>query len=478
MAKNQAKITITTSNLEIIMIFLMKFFGTFLIFLISLSSFAQEKFYGKNSTEATLSFEGKAILDVEGDATVTQLNNVAGRLRKVYLEDLDYQIQHLMGTFQSVSFQEEFGYPGVIGADYDISFKTNKLLEDGRHLVTYKYSSKVVFQKQAFKSSPEILIPIKLPLSASEIYDLGIVRGMNKCTDEHYNSEDDFWYFWDPDMEGCPLKNNSKDVLRIKGKLKIIQNTKLTYPEYNLLYGDNGNGNEFSIALFLGYIDDLENVRVPNRRDDGATALKEVEANLIESGFVLKIKKDAFRDDHTQVTKGINYYRVYEKEVTSAIGKSIIVKVKLLLADTESASIDGTFHKYLIPAYKNDDIIIYDGHSGLGGNLSLDILPTFSFKPNKYQIIYFNGCSSYPYFNGNYFDAKGGTKYLDIITSGLPTFTATASSNMNAFLNPFINGKTLSYQSILNAVENSNFDYGTYLTGVNGDEDNKYKPQK
>ena len=37
-----------------------------------------------------------------------------------------------------------------------------------------------------------------------------------------------------------------------------------------------------------------------------------------------------------------------------------------------------------------------------------------------------------------YFDAKGGSKNLDIITSGLPTFSDTAAANILAFLNNFL----------------------------------------
>lgn len=86
--------------------------------------------------------------------------------------------------------------------------------------------------------------------------------------------------------------------------------------------------------------------------------------------------------------------------------------------------------------------------------------------------------SSYPYYNGQYFDAKkGGSKNLEIITSGLSTYTTTALGNMLAFLDPFLKGRVISYQTLLRNIEKSNEDVGTYLTGVNGDEDNKFLPK-
>jgi hypothetical protein len=136
-----------------------------------------------------------------------------------------------------------------------------------------------------------------------------------------------------------------------------------------------------------------------------------------------------------------------------------------------------TFHRYLVPALEEADVLVYDGHSGLGGNLDLATLPTIRFNPDKYQIFFFNGCSSYPYFNGNFIEAKGGTEMLDVITSGLPTFTHTAGPNMVAFLDNFLEGKTQSYQTILSELERSNGDEESYLTGVNGDEDNDWRPR-
>ena len=152
--------------------------------------------------------------------------------------------------------------------------------------------------------------------------------------------------------------------------------------------------------------------------------------------------------------------------------------VHVLLADTSAGSEDETFRIMYARALETGSLVVYDGHSGLGGNLALDIMPEFDFDKMDYQIIYLNGCSSYPYFKTPYFKAKGGSKKLDIVTSGLTTFDTTAFGNMQAFLYPFLNGKTPSYQKIMKWVEESNGGEGTYLTSVNGDEDNQWFPIK
>jgi hypothetical protein len=76
-----------------------------------------------------------------------------------------------------------------------------------------------------------------------------------------------------------------------------------------------------------------------------------------------------------------------------------------------------------------------------------------------------------------YFGAKpGGKKNLELITTGLPTLSNTSKDNMMAFVNTFIDGKVQSYQTIMNGIEKSNGAEDTYLMGVIGDEDNKFKP--
>lgn len=436
-----------------------------------------DKYYGKKSTEALLTFSTVAEIPHTGELTLATLKK-PGRIQDNILAKLDMQVQHLMGTFQSESFQEDFGYPGVIGETYEIEFKEVKVLNSKTKLIKYAFKGKVVFHTSAFKA-PTINVPIKLPLAYDKIYDLGLEGDENVCTDEHYNSEDDFWYFWDPDMEGCPLKDDKVNVLRITGKLKRLDNTELTYPEYDKLYADNGNGETLETGVFLGYIEDIDDLTTVNTKDDAYIAMKEIEADLKLQDFELKEKKDHFREYlDGRVVKGINFYRVYEKAVKTATGKNIISRVKILLSDTSVTSADETFHRHFAEGLADNDILVYDGHSGLGANLSLDNLPTVPFKAKKYQIYYFNGCSSYPYYNGMFFDAKGGTKNLDILTSGLPTFTTTAGDNMKAFLAGFVNGKVQSYQKLLGVLEASNGDYGTYLTGVNGDEDNTFTPAR
>lgn len=443
---------------------------------LSLNAASIDKYYGDKSTEAILTFNSKADIKLRGNLSLEEINSNEDLKSKV-LQEISNQVDFLMGSFQTQSFQEKFGHQAVLGEDFDIKIKSVKEgTSASRRLVNYRFKGKIVVDNRAFESQDIVSLPIVLPLAYDQIYKLGLnEEGVNLCTDEHYNSELDLFYFWDTAKKDCPLSDNNKDVVRGEGKLKILKNTIETYPEYHLLYKkDDG---VLNISLFLGYIDDIEQYTVPKKTDNGYYALKEMTDYLKSKGFVLENKKEAFRlMASKKEKKGINFYRQFKKIVKTKIGNLLTIRVSLMLADTGINSQDLTFHSYLIPAMETDDIIVYDGHSGLGANLSLDYLGPINFDQNKYQLIFFNGCSSYPYFNMTYFDAKGGSKYLDIVTSGLPTITSTMAANLQAFISPFISGRIDSYQKIMKGLEKSNGEEGTYLTGVNGDEDNQFQP--
>jgi hypothetical protein len=419
----------------------------FTLSFLSLNLWANDKYYGAKSTEAILRFAGK--IDVEKGLS-------AAKKREL----IDLQVQHLIGHFQAPTYLEKYKLPGVPGEQYKITLARERVLND-RSEVNYRYEGKVNFHRNAFRHSDEATVVVHLPFNPETIYDLGVVRGKNRCTDDTYNAPGDFFYFWDPDKEGCPLKGNTEDVLRINAKLERLANTTSTYPEYDRLY----NKEVLKLAVFVGHIDNSSS------RDLGAYAYRGLRDRL-KSELALELKSEI-----RGVNEGKNQLAKFEGFTKTQLGTEQKIELTLLLADTEVDSDDPTFHKEIKKAFEEADVIGYDGHSGLGGNLDLNNLPTINFT-RDYQIYFFNGCSSYPYFNRQYFAAKpGGSRNLEIITAGLPTLTTTSEDNMLAFLTPFIRGYQTSWQNIMNRLEASNGDESTYLMGVNGDEDNRFRPR-
>ncbi len=421
----------------------------FLIIIFSITiSYAETKYFGANSTEAILKFEARIETTLNADVDKKVID----------------QLQYLIGHFQSNSFSKEFKFKGVLGDLYDYKITQSKKIGN-KKIVSYQFEGKVNFDERAFAKADLIEIPVLLPLNIDKIYSLGVVKNKNLCTDPDYNSAEDFFYFWDIGRAGCPLKKDQVNIVRTHGTLQKLQNTKLTYPEYDRLYKTK----TLKVSLFLGYINDI-----PGKKSDEAYILyHQLQDELQAQGFSVKSEERAFNSNGIE---GHSYQIVLEKKRKTVLNTIQNVQISILLADTNLNSDDTTFHTLYADAISASHIVAYDGHSGLGTNLGVDYLPYFDFG-KQYQILFLNGCSSYPSFNSLYFERKpGGSKNLEIITAGLPTLTSTSYTNMMAFLNPFISGKVISYQRLMGVIESSNGEEETYLMGVNGDEDNKFRP--
>jgi hypothetical protein len=454
-------------------------------------------YYGAQSTEADLTFDGEILLALpQGLRQVTKKDlNSPGEISQGIRQMVEMQVQHLMGSFQSKSFQKSFGHnQGVLGEVFDIELNDVRPVNNKSFRVTYTYFGRVVFDKNAFKSGDVVDVPITLPLNPLTIYSDSQTKFKNRkahnyCTDPHYNSEGDFWYFWDPEMNNCPLKSRNKKTLvyRTFGTLLKEPVTEKSLPKYERLYGNNKNGDEFQVSIFFGYIEedtDLLRKKMVRKRDDAYKAMFSVVSHLEKLGF--KLDETYSRDDFAislasgapEEVKGYNYLRRLRKSVSTGDDQMDVV-VEILLADTNLDARDKTFQVMAAPAFKSSDILVYDGHSGLGGNLDIKQFATnVIFDKTKHQIFYFNGCSSYPYFNGKFFEAKNqgrslSSNYLDVVTSALPTLSDPRAENVKAFIDPFVQGQRPTWQGFIESLEASNgADAGTYLVGVNGDEDN------
>lgn len=448
-------------------------------------------FYGRHTAKTVLTFEAQIEVPVKGLNSVKQLK--LGEMREKVIPFVDLQLQHLMGIFQSSTFYKEVGASGVLGlVNYKgIKFlKVEKTLLANRVLITYEYTGDALFEKDLFSGpGTSIEIPIKLPLVVDikdtptdprRIYQVSFnsKKGMNPCTDEHYNTEGDFWYFWDPDQKGCPLKSDNISVVRTVGKAIRIDKSNDTYPEYDKLFKSKYNDGALDIAVFIGYVEEDENAYLV---DPAYDSFKYLQSEFVDRGFKLTSKKDAFKSVSGKIKPGVSFERVFEKNVTPESGSGLpeaAVRIKVLLTNTAMDSDDQTFHNSFRKAVKEAEIVVYDGHSGLGANLDVNNISDLVMPKDKYQIFFLNGCSSYTYYNYMYTAKKGGTKNFDLLAAGLQTYTDATGPNIVAFLNYIIDGKPRGYEKTVQNIEASNgSSNGTFLVNVSGDEDNVWKPK-
>lgn len=431
------------------------------LFFFSNSHAVERKLYvGKDSTEATMTFEAEV-----------ELKAMAKPTKAAAKDQVDLQITHLFGP---MGFAK---YPAVPKGDEEIEITSIKEKSAKLWAISYSYSGTIVL-----KNGPTTKYNITLPVNPKTIYKMStLANGHNPCTDEHYQSEGDFWYFWNPEQEGCKLEEG-KDYVIVEAGIKRISNTKTTYPEYERLADKDGN---VKISLLMG-MDDPKLGKDPNKSADiNAANFRDIKASLKEMGF--KNLPPLEKEEIDQVVKAeISVYphvEQFTKEVTN--GDQVTnLTVEIFFGPSGIDEDSTAFHYYFKNALEKSSIVMYDGHSGLGGHLDLQSIQEtegFTLRPNKsrYQIYFFNSCTSYTYYNSMFFDRKKtdedekGTKNLDIMTNGLATyFSVMHDTNLSLVkaVDAFFAGKAkLSYQTIAKQIDSGN------LFGINGDEDNPKK---
>ncbi|MBI3547652.1 MAG: hypothetical protein HY078_01235 [Elusimicrobia bacterium] len=493
-------------------------FPKFVLALLAAAAVPAAAYYGYSSSEVELSFDN--VIEIQADR-VPSMPDLApgGDAYENARQQVESQVQYLVGWFQSPSFVNshkcatvenrsgrgpkriQIGCAGTMGESiaYRIEFtKAEAAAEDGWVRLSYKFAGPAVFRKKMFALGGTQIrdFPLTMPLAPER----SIRVDRKKCvTDTHYASEEDFFYFWDPDMAGCPLADKSrKDILRIKGMLtkkegpRTPNPTKIRWPNYGKLYGDNFNGRDIVVSWFIGYVDeDKIDLSKVNTRDSAYSDFQELQGKLKGLGLKLNAEESVsefrFRADgepnasNGRRIKGINFLQVWEK-TASWKGQPVRIKLRLVLTDTRHDSRDVTFHTMYRQALSESDFLIYDGHSGLGGNLALDMdrLQGVSWNPAKFQVFLFNGCSGNAYFPRQYAQAKGkdssGKMNLRVMASSLPTLSSNAVANQIAFIKPFITLTTPDWKTLVKNMDASTPERENVLYGVNGEGDDDWTP--
>ena len=417
-----------------------------------------QKWYGADSRQARMQFTTYMYYKVPAGYTgpVSQILSNSSQRQRIS-ELIDLQLQHMYGAFTTHPGFDEA--PGIPSGDYKVKLLgAEKVPNENYVKVSYAYDDIVVFSSKLFRGGGTTRIDFVLPKDPVTIYKAGFPSPSsrkNYCTDEHYNSEGDFWYFWNPYQEGCPLDGG--DLVGVTTDLTPMSVTRGTYPEYAKLYGENGNGDVLQVTYLVGVDENFKN------GDLGKRTFLDAFAGLKAAGFQTTVDEPR------------------RKRLSFRFGAKR-ASIEMRLMDPGSAE----FAQEAVNGMKKADIFLYDGHSGLGGYLSPDRLAEDTGRPielpkNKYQIFVFQGCSTYAYYNSAYFKLKRsgsdpkGTKNLDIITTGIGAAFEVGAKVDVAFLTSVAAGQKPSWQTIIDRVHAAEGD-NTALSHVNGDEDNPRNP--
>lgn len=406
---------------------------------------------GSKSTEAVMTFHHSV-----------EIRSARKPSQKAARAAIIKQVDHLFGPMAEASKK------AVPKGDHEISaISVSAGAESGVFLAEYDYRGTIVLEK-----GPRAKYRVALPNDPETIYRAGFVGRKNPCTDAHYQDEGDFWYFWNPENAGCKLVEG-RDYTMVEATIERLANQKKTYPEYDRLV-ENG---DINVVLLMG-MDEPAKARDPNTSTDvNAKNFRAVKKALLAAGYESRVWTAA---DIGAVTGKKARKNPYVEEFTLTLKRARIV-MRVFFGPTGIDEESTAFHYFFKDAIENASVMMYDGHSGLGGHLDLAAIEQergFRFAPSKdrYQIYFFNSCSSYTYYNSMFFDRKQtpsdeeGTKNLDILTNGLATYFEVMHDTNLALLKAIEawadRGTRQTYQSLAKKIDSDN------LFGINGDQDN------
>jgi hypothetical protein len=179
------------------------------------------------------------------------------------------------------------------------------------------------------------------------------------------------------------------------------------------------------------------------------------------------------------------YNKLFQKQIvfqapmkvtSGSTVKNITIELRMFYGD------DGESSEPFRKAFKEADVFVYNGHSYIGhGPMDPGNFRASDF-PNRYQILVFDSCVSFNYYEKGFIDMHpGGTRNLDIITNGLESATSDSGGSMGRLMAALLDGKGSNYTQVLKASQFKE-GWGSYsgdaLRVVDGELDNVWTPAR
>jgi len=403
------------------------------------NAIAHAQVHAPSAKEATFSYEASFVLE---SPTYNPEDDAA------------LHLSHLFGIFKSPEYVQSYGLDsdrvsgiGVPRIPAKIKVQSVEENEDGSVTVSYGASGILLLENRVAKKllkNGNLTVP--MPFEMAKIYN-------EKCTDHHYNTLGDYWYFYDIFRKGCEYLQKNPYSKKVKILIGDMKPAKLEpSPRLDLLRGDNDNGELFSIYVIHGFAESFK-----DPRDDGRKNFNDFNKSLRSWGF-----QGRYGDRVS----------VVQKDVADADRKKkFTVEVRHFLVESSITSKGESFAKFFKQAVEKADVLIYGGHSGLGGNLDIPSLEQkvgdFEFNPKKRQIFYFDSCSSYSYYLEPFRSKKRKSK-IDVITNGLESYFHLSGSVLDNLITLLIDpSNNPSWAEVLESME-APLEGGSYLLNVGG----------
>lgn len=287
-------------------------------------------------------------------------------------------------------------------------------------------------------------------------------RYKSTCVDygAHDVDTDSMWYYYRPKRTGCVLRRS--DVVTMQAAVQVAtENTAGKYPEYNRVWDDNA----LDVLVVFGKYE----AGAATASDAGIAAYNQFRGAI----------EDAIGPDAVTVpavvpaspgvaSPDIMFTKTVDGKRTT---------VTMLLVDTPTSA-GAAFDARYASLSTSADLIIYNGHSGLGAIVRA-LARKATFAAGKYLLFFMNSTDSFAYVDRSLAERRallnpddpGGTKYMDMVTNAMPAYFASMSSaSLALILGLRDHAAPRTYDEMLSTVDSSQ------VALVTGEEDNTYTP--
>jgi hypothetical protein len=280
-----------------------------------------------------------------------------------------------------------------------------------------------------------------------------------KCGKDEYGVGD-FWHDWNPKATGCKL--DEADVVHARaGVTKYAGETTNKYPEYDKIWEDG----RLDVVAMFGIIES---------NTPGDIGISEYESFVSNVQGLVKnpTTKTAMTSNSVlrdTTIAGTVDYKGQARPVTVTVFLVEALKDAGPDFDARYAQVNG-----------KADLILYNGHAGLGKNVNA-LMRKGTVEKGKYQLVLLNGCQTFAYIdttmnerrtqvNGVQDDPKG-TKYLDVIGNTLPGYANNLSRMATSVFTAAAKAdQPRSFNDLLKDMPPE------HIVVVFGEEDNAFKP--
>lgn len=346
----------------------------------------------------------------------------------------------------------------------------------GQVVLSAVTESAVVAGKKTIKYTAQL--PVIWPKDGNAVpatYDLPLPKDVTKldafnrkydgkCGNNEYG-QDTFWHDYNPKAEGCTI--DDADVTRSKATVKpFAGETTGKFPEYDQMWKDD----ELDVVAVFGLISNS----VDTDSDPGVA-----EYNRFVSGSK-GLLTGATTKTNTKTASVLRDTTITGK--VSMGGRQKTVKIDVLLVH-EVKSVGADFDTRYDPISEKADLIMYNGHAGLGKNVNA-LARKGKVTAGKYQLVLLNGCQTFAYIdttmNDRRIEANGatndpkGTRYMDVVANALPGYTNNLTDMSMTILRASTKLDAPSVPKTFNDLMREMPEI--HLVAVFGEEDNKFRP--